>query len=683
MNICWLDWETYNEKDDLRKCGGYRYAEGCEILLGAYAWGDEEIFVHDFTENAEFPSDLAMMIEECDAIGAHNGMLFDRPVAERSRYAWRFEGKRWLDTMVRAYSHSLPGGLGLLSDIYKLGEHDAKDKRGKQLVQLFCKPMPKNSKLRRATRFTHPKEWAEFKQYAKTDIAAMRVLHKKMPKWNETPFEREMQEVDRIINDRGFAVDLDFCQKAEKILDGEKDIRDARVNDATGGAVGAATQRDALLKYLCEVCDVSLPDLKKSTLDRRLEDPDIPEPVKELMRLRLQSAGTNTKKFQSIRAVACADGKVRGTQQFRGAHRTGRWGGRLIQPHNMMRPEYPWTTIAAAINLVKADRLDVIHEGPAVTLLSSCIRSVIVCSDGDFGIADLSSIEGRGLAYLANEEWKLDAYRDYDLGIGHDMYVRTYSSIFGVDPNDVDADMRQLGKVLELALGYEGGVGAFITFALTYGINLDELAAKMMGKLPEWAVDKAEWWWEESVKKKKTYKLPHDTFVTLDAIKSLWRSTNPAIQQFWRDLRDGMINVILGHKKTAYAGRLSIDMSGSWMRIRLPSGRYLSYPGAQVNGTQVSYLGVNNYTRKWTCLYIYGGKAAENGTQGFAADVFGHGLVLAERRGLRPVLGVHDEGIAEGDYEKLIECMTTVAEWAPGLPLAADGFNSPRYRKKK
>ena len=684
MNICWFDCETYCDLD-LKLVGSYKYAEHCEILLNQYAWNDGEVYVHDFTEDPVFPYRLIEMLDECDAIGAHNGILFDRVVMKNSVYAPFFpDNKRWLDTMVRAYSHSLPGALGTLCEIFKLPVEEAKDREGKKLVRLFCCRQPKNSKIKRATRLTHPKDWEAFKHYAKMDIIAERAIHNKIPVWNETPLERELQDVDMRMNDRGFFVDLEFNRNAIELLTAEKAEKNRLAEEKTDGAIHAATQRDALLEYILNIWDISLPDMRKSTLERRLDDQDIPEVVKDLIRLRLEVSGTSTRKYQAMIDYACKDGRIRGVQQFRGAHRTGRWGGRGIQPHNMPRQnkkELP--LILAAVEMVKQGGLDFIYDGPKAAMLSKCLRCSIVASNGAFSIADLSAIEGRSLAYLANEEWKLEAYRKYDAGIGDDIYKLTYATTFGCDVSEVGADERQLGKVLELALGYGGGVGAFVTFSLTYGINLSGIGTKMIDRLPEWAVDGAEAWWRKSLERGKVYKLDHDTFIACDAIKRMWRSANPATVRFWSDLEEGAKAVIQGKDGLVRtAGKVRIDRKGTWMRMQLPSGRYLSYPGVKVSEEgKITYLGVNTYSRKWCNLGTYGGKLAENATQGFAADIFGNGLVLADAAGYQPVLGVHDELLADKSGVDLVKIMTTVPSWAVGLPLAAEGFESYRYRK--
>ena len=360
-NILWIDLETFSELK-LSKIGSYRYAEDCEILLWAWAFNDDSVHVWDVTVDPEPPVDLLLALFEADTIGWHNGNNFDRMVIKNSRYAKLIEGKKYFDTMVQAYQHALPGGLALLCTIFDLSEDVAKAKEGKSLVRLFSQPLPKNQKGYRATRYTHPEEWQKFIDYAHNDILAMRTIHKLIPKWNLTENEYNLQQLDQRINDRGFAIDTDLCEKVVKMLSEEKQERDERTSELTLGEVSAATQRDKLLQYLCEIWGAYLPDMQKSTLERCLLDENLPDTVKELIVLRLDSAANNTKKYSKFLDIACADGRVRGTLQFRGAFRTGRHAARLVQPQNMVRPSLPWEEIEFGIDSIKGGYYDLCYR---------------------------------------------------------------------------------------------------------------------------------------------------------------------------------------------------------------------------------------------------------------------------------------------------------------------------------
>jgi DNA polymerase len=490
--------------------------------------------------------------------------------------------------------------------------------------------------------------------------------------------------LDQKINDRGFAVDTELADAALQAVGEEKVILDARTSELTEGDVSAATKRDALLKHILEVYGVTLPDMQISTLERRLNDPELPEAVKELIGLRLIAAGTATTKYKTLLRCVCQDNRLRGTLQFCGANRTGRWAGRIFQPQNLPRPTMKNKEIDFGIRTLKAGAADLFYDN-VKDLASNAIRGCIVAPEGkQLVVSDLSSIEGRVLAWLAGERWKIDAYYDYDMGQGYDMYVWAYANTFGVDPATVGKAERTLGKPIELALGYGGGVGAFITFANVYGIDLDSLVGLPIDKRIEL---EARSFWIWAVKNKKTHGLSEETFVVCDSIKRMWREKNAMIESFWKTLEHDVKSVLSGgfaEQRKFY----KVDKKGSWLRIQLPSGRFLSYPGAKLDEeNKISYLGVNQYSRKWGRLYTYGGKLAENVTQAAARDVLAVGMVNAEAARYEIILDVHDELLTETpdrpefNHNHLSELMSKNPEWAKGLPLAAAGFESYRYRK--
>jgi DNA polymerase len=290
------------------------------------------------------------------------------------------------------------------------------------------------------------------------------------------------------------------------------------------------------------------------------------------------------------------------------------------------------------------------------------------------------------LAWLAGETWKLKAYRDFDNGLGYDMYVLTYAKTFNVKPESVTKSQRQLGKVLELALGYGGGVGAFLTFANGYHVDLNEIESNLRGQIPAEVYQGSENFYEKCVKDKKTYGLSKDVFIACDSIKRMWRAANAMIESLWKTLEyDCTTSIVRGG--AVERERYITDKKGTWLRIKLPSGRYLCYAGAKVSACKISYLGVNHYSRKWGRLATYGGKLAENLTQAASRDVLAYGMCLAEDLRYHVVLSVHDELITETpdtpefNSEALSKIMSTVPPWAMGLPLAAAGFEAKRYRK--
>jgi DNA polymerase len=331
MTSLYFDTETYSEVPI--KHGTYKYLENAECMLAQFSFDKDAPTVVDFTDGQVLPKDVrqALTLGGVD-IKAHNAM-FDRNVV---RYALNIDTPMdaWHCLMVRALQHGLPGGLDKLSEIFKLGV-DAKDKDGKRLIQLFCKPMPKNSKIRRATKDTHPVEWAAFIEYARQDIPPVQRLDEILPRWNMTATERAYYLLDQRRNDRGMLVDLDLVKQCLRAVDAEQKRLKTETILATDGELMSTTQRAAMLEFILEQFGVSLPDLQSSTLELRLKDPDIPEEIKELLRIRLQVSTSSTSKYRALDRGVNLDGRLRGTIQFCGAQRTGRDAGRTFQPQNL------------------------------------------------------------------------------------------------------------------------------------------------------------------------------------------------------------------------------------------------------------------------------------------------------------------------------------------------------------
>ncbi|CAI2069041.1 DNA polymerase [Serratia quinivorans] len=701
MQKLWLDLETFCEIP--LKNGTHAYAEGVEIMLFAWAIDDGPVNVHDFTKDLRLPAQLlAALGDENVLIYAHNSH-FDRTmlrhVMERLLPGVVAGGvERWRDTMVKALAHGLPGALGALCEVLNVDTDKAKDKAGKQLIQLFCKPRPKNSKLRRATSKSHPAEWQRFVDYAGLDIHAMRAVDAKLPNWNYQGAELALWHRDQQINDRGVCMDIELAEAAITAVGDEQLLLAKRTQEMTDGEVQAATQRDAMLKHILEAFGVELPDMQKSTLERRINDPDLPAPLRELLTIRLAACTTSTSKYKALMKGVSSDGRLRGTLQFCGASRTGRWAGRLFQPQNLPRPTMKQEQIDQGIEALKLGVADLVFEN-IMELTSSALRGCIMAPPGKkLVVSDLSNIEGRFLAWLAGEEWKLQAFRDYDniigtdengepIRAGHDLYKLAYARAFNMTPEEVDKAMRQIGKVMELGLGFGGGVAAFVTFALVYGLDLEDLADAALPSIPIAIQREAKSWWQASVKQKKTYGLSERVFITCDSLKRLWRNAHPETVSLWSELENAVRRAIAQPGKQFNCRRLKVRKDGSWLRIALPSGRVVCYPGAAIVKGEITYMGVNPYSRKWQRLKTYGGKLVENVTQAGARDVLAGNMPAVEARGYEIVLTVHDEVITEAPdkdfyfHDQLSRLLATNPTWAPDLPLNAGGFEAYHYRK--
>ncbi|MNQ43872.1 DNA polymerase I, thermostable [compost metagenome] len=264
---------------------------------------------------------------------------------------------------------------------------------------------------------------------------------------------------------------------------------------------------------------------------------------------------------------------------------------------------------------------------------SSAVRGVFIAPKGKkFVIADLSNIEGRVLAWLAGEEWKLQAFRDFDAGNGFDLYKLAYAKAFGIDPADVDKDMRQIGKTMELALGYAGGVGAFITFSLAFNIDLEAMAERAIGAIPKSTLDEASSFLEWQLGQGKSqFGLTDQAFIVCESFKRLWREAHPNTVTYWKDLENSCRTAINNPGQTYTCRRHKIRRDGAWLRVMLPSGRYLCYPSPRVEDDgQITFMGVNQYSRKWERLRTYSGKLVENCTQAVARDVLGYSMPRIE-----------------------------------------------------
>lgn len=711
MTILWFDCETYSECD-LKTAGTHRYAEhpSTEITVAQWAVDDGEPVVCDCTAQGVShycpPGIRHLLLDPRVTVIAHNSM-FDRTLL---RHCWGIDVpvERWQDTMIKAMAHGLPGSLDKIGQIVGLDADQAKDKRGRELIQLFCKPRPKGSKLRRATRETHPKEWAEFLEYSRQDIVAMRAIDQRLPSWNYSSRSPELAlwHLDQRINDRGVAVDTALAHAAIDAVAAEQKRLKAEVTEQTDGLVTNASQRDNLLAYICAEYGVDLPDLKADTVRRRLDDPALPDGVKLLLSIRAEASKTSTAKYKALVNAVSRDGRLRNTLQFAGAQRTARWAGRIFQPQNMPRPDISLVAdhfqvsrkeaedlleeyIAQGVESLKGGYADAVFDN-VIGLTANAVRGCIVAPPGKkLVIADLSNIEGRGLAFLAGERWKLKAFADFDAGIGEDLYKVAYGRSFNIDPKEATGQKRQIGKVMELGLGYEGGVAAFLTFAAVYNMDLQDLAKAVWATASREALENANGMWNWAQKKKRTLGLPMDVYVACEVLKTAWREAHAATKALWAAAGESVRMAIQNPGETFPIGQhLKARRDGAWLRIRLPSGRYLCYINPAVDDTgQITYFGVNQYTRQWGRIKTYGGKIVENCTQAFARDVLAYNMPTIEAAGYEIVLSVHDELLTETPdspeftADQLGQMMATAPQWAAGIPLAAAGFETYRYRK--
>lgn len=667
----YLDYETWSGVAIRR--GTDVYLNNARPLLLTYAIDDGPVKVRDFTvENEIAPLPREFMLALLDPnveIWAHNA-FFDRMVTDRL-INLQTRIYRWRCSMALALAHGLPGGLGPLCEVLGVPVDMAKIADGHRLIRKFCC----------GKKFTKDNEWQLFVDYAVSDITAMRECVRRMPNWNYKGEELRLWHVDQLINNRGFAVDVQLAEEAVKALKKEKDRLDDATWIATCGSVTAATQRDKLLLYLCEQQGCFLRDLRAPTIEEALADESLEEATRFLLRLRLEASKTSTSKFKRMLDSIGEDGRLRGTLQYSGAARTARWAGRIFQPQNLPRPTMKSDYIRICIELIRSGNADLLELFASKNeACSNALRGLIVAPDGSqLFVSDYSAIEGRVNAWLSGEDWKVKAFRD-----GLDLYCLIYERGFGLPPGTVTKGdpRRQLGKVMELALGYGGGVGAFINLAAGYGMDLEEL-----GRIVE-PVDKAIEAWERALSEGTTFGLSKEVYTACDTLKIGYRKANPEIVKFWYMLEDAARTVIEMRDATLKksVGSIVFDCNKTWMRVKLPSGRYLCYalPKLHANGG-ISYMSWRN--KKWSRTKTYGGKLCENIVQAVSRDLLGNALLLMHDNDYPVVLHVHDEVIAEvakdsgKTFERFNELMATKPRWAAGLPFSAEGFYAERYEK--
>ena len=677
--MLWLDLETYSTTPI--KAGVYRYAEDAEILMIGYAIDNAPARVIDLTATGGvIPADLLGPLRDPDVILCAHNSNFDRTVLGTVVPEVK-SPVRWRDSMICAFALSLPGALFDLCQLCRLPADKAKDADGKRLVRLFCRPAADG---RRITRNDRPDDWARFLNYCRLDVEAMRAVVHALPRdLLPSPSVWAEWHIDQRINDRGMCIDRKLVSAAASAAASAKLDADQLVCRLTGGEVRSVGELEKMIKYALTSLGYTLPDMQRSTLENRLNDPALPDAVRELISARLSASKASVKKYDALALCTSSDGRLRGCLQFMGAVRTGRWTGKLFQPQNLPRGSMSPAEVDEGITALKWGIALYLYDD-VMTLVSNCLRGAICAPTGrKLCVADLSNIEGRVLAWLAGESWKLDAFREFDAGKGPDLYKVAYSRAFGVSPDAVTKKQRQIGKVMELAMGYQGGVGAFANFAGLYHVDLDDMAFHVRGSCDPnlWGAGKIDH------VRRVAMGLSIDAWEACDVIKTLWRRAHPAICKFWRDIDNAVRLVLSGAVPSARAGRVTFKKSSGYLVALLPSGRPICYPCARMTGGVFEYYGQIQASRRWDWIRTYSGKICENLTQATARDVLASCLSSVEDHGYKIVLSVHDELITECpdlpefNSGALSRLMATPPAWAPDLPLSAAGFDAYRYRK--
>ena len=573
-----IDLETFSPVD-IRDCGSFRYIDDpeFEILLFGYAFGEDEPTVVDLCSGEAIPDEVTDALYSSDYIKTGYNNAFER-------YAlWKHFGRycppeQWEDTMVLAAVCGLPLGLGAVGSALGLPEDKAKDKAGKALIKYFCcpcKPTKTNGGRERNYPEHAPEKWAQFIEYNRQDIVTERHIRNMLLRWKPDETEHRFWCLDARINERGMRVDTQLVRNA---LDFDARYK-AELTEKAVTLSGLDNPKSVaqIKDWLYQQEGITVASLNKAVVADVIKQLNT-DKAREFMAVRAELSKTSTMKYEAMRRSVCPDGHIKGCFQFYGASRTGRFAGRLVQLQNL--PQNHMEDLATARALVSAGQYETVkalYESVSGTL-SELIRTALIPEPGcRFIVCDYSAIEARVIAWLADEQWRLDVFRS-----GGDIYCASASQMFKVPvvKHGENGHLRQKGKIAELALGYGGGVNALKAFG-----------ADKMGMSDE------------------------DMVETVD----LWRSASPRICALWKSLERAMMKCIVRKCSTVSTiGHIRFDWEQGIVWMRLPSGRRIAYYGAQYgesrgkNGNAISYMGQDQRTKKWARLETWGGKLVEN-----------------------------------------------------------------------
>lgn len=729
--FCFYDVETRSPTPIQR--GTDAYFNGAEFLIANFARDEAKPQLWDRVNGQPVPPDLADAIADPECIFIAHNAPFDKAGSQRLANVM-IPITRWRCSMSAAMSHGYPGGLEALGDVLELPENLKKLHTGKNLIQMFC--VPHNERGDYFTAKTHPADWDDFCIYGDRDTVALREIWKRLPKHNYAGLNLETWFIDQLINERGFGFDQELARAAMILLDSAKGKHEKEMRAATQDEVHAATQRAKLKAYL-ERQGLQLPNMRASTISEWLEHDDLSPELRFLLEARLEASKSSGAKYRRGLEMVGEGSRIRYGIRFSGAGRTGRFSGRGFQPHNMQRPttyhlkpdggrskkpvkaDFILGTLVPGIKAGKVLNNDLTYGGPNEACANALRCAIVAAPGNELVVADWSNIESRVLAWIADETWKLDAYRALDRGEGEDLYKLLFSQFFGKPIESVDDQERQSGKVSELAFGFGGGVGALVTMAAVYEMDLDSLAEHVLKHATPERLKKARKAWKRAFLTGDDFELAPRTYQACDVLKQAYRASNVAIDKLRHALNDATIGSLRQPGSSYSVGKCQVWATGSFLIIQLPSGRRLLYAKPKLEYEQIldpetqemqqreyiTYLTARG--KGWTRERAWSGLFIENIVQSIAADVLRAGLraVHSDSLGIPAIRGylqlvegaetaislhVHDEivlDVPRGTYpvarlvSKITNELVASTPWSRGLPLAAKGWAGPIYKK--
>lgn len=651
-----IDLETYSSID-LKTSGVYKYVSSpdFEILIFSYAINSRPIQTIDLASGEKIPGFLIDLLADSNVIkGAHNAAF--------ERNCFRAVGidipaKEWECTQVKAAYCGLPLSLDAIAKVLGLTQ---KDSAGKNLIRYFSmpvKPTLTNGKRVRNFPFHNAEKWEAYKRYCETDVQVEKEIADFLSDVKLPEFERLNYIIDQKINDAGILVDTHFANKAFDInqiatknnIEALKNI--TKLNNPNSAAQLAKWLSEALQEDITSTAKDKMPDIIKlaeaSTFGSK-------EDILSALDLRAIVAKTAIKKYTAIQKCVTDDKRVRGLFQFYGANRTGRWAGRLVQMQNLARNYIKnLDTVRNNFRSLPYEDLSLFYEDTEIPgILGQLVRTTFIAPKGHtLIVSDFSAIEARVIAWLADEKWRLEVFESHGK-----IYEASAAMMFSIPIESVTegSDLRQKGKIAELALGYGGSLGA-----------LKKMGGEGMGL--------------------------SDTEMT--SIVKKWRKANLKIVELWKVVEEAAIlavktgNII---KLNNYKG-LIFEFKNNVLTITLPSGRALFYREAKLKPGSygkmaLTYKGVEN--NMWCTVDTYGGKLIENIIQAIARDCLAYSMQLINDYNYKLVMHVHDEVVIEELDDKvdtsmkhLVSIMGLPISWAPGLKLTAKAFFTKYYKK--
>lgn len=645
MTLLQIDLETYSSVD-IKKSGVYPYVEApdFEILLFGFAFDEDPVTVIDLMDFEEIPKDVIQALK-MDVIKTAFNANFER-TALAKHFRCPMPPELWRCSSVHALTMGLPGDLGGVAKVLNVDQQ--KDSAGKALIKYFsvpCKPTKVNGGRTRNLPYHDPEKWQQYKDYNRQDVETERAVRKKLEKYQISEFEHHLWALDQKINDNGIRLLPELADRAIECDNAFKERTMEEARELTG--LDNPNSPAQLKAWLEEEEGIQIDGLTKDTIPVLIEEVKS-DRAREVLKLRQQLAKTSVKKYEAMQRARCQDGRVRGLLQFYGANRTGRWAGRLVQVQNL--PQNKLKDLELARDLLLAGDYELLEMlfGPPPFVLSQLIRTAFIPSEGcRFIVADFSAIEARVIAWLAGETWRLDVFATHGK-----IYEASAAQMFHLSLDEITKELRQKGKIAELALGYGGAVGA-----------LEQMGALKMG-------------------------LSEDE---LPPLVKTWRAANPKITKLWWDVDRAAMTAVQERRPVKLQYGLTFTCEDGFLFIRLPSGRRLSYVNPRIvegkfDKPALVYDGVDQTKKTWGKIDTYGPKLVENIVQAISRDCLAVSMLRLDAAGYQTRMHVHDEVIVDepkdrDSLEEITAIMGRSIDWAPGLLLRAEAYETEFYKK--